>query len=124
MCQSIAEVDSPLKKHQWKNRIVIINEDEASFKAFQENKFGISDRQLILISIQNETLKSFPSTPGLNPQSIMTYYQLIPGQPEVILIGKDGGIKRRSQELKVEEIFTLIDGMPMRKYEMGRKRRT
>jgi len=40
-----------------------------------------------------------------------------PDEVSVVLIGKDGGIKQRSQGLDVAGIFALIDTMPMRKRE-------
>jgi hypothetical protein len=40
----------------------------------------------------------------------------------LILLGKDGGIKlKRNDRVKLEEIFSLIDSMPMRKDEMRQK---
>ena len=36
----------------------------------------------------------------------------------LILIGKDGGIKLNSRKISLEEIFSLIDTMPMRQEEM------
>ena len=36
----------------------------------------------------------------------------------LILIGKDGGIKLNSRKISLEEIFSLIDKMPMRQEEM------
>ena len=39
-------------------------------------------------------------------------------QSKVILIGKDGGIKSRFDRLDLEAIFSDIDAMPMRQYEM------
>ena len=38
--------------------------------------------------------------------------------PRLILIGKDGGIKLNSRKTSLEEIFSLIDTMPMRQEEM------
>lgn len=39
----------------------------------------------------------------------------------VLLFGKDGGEKlRSSQPVSAEDLFGLIDGMPMRRQEMGR----
>jgi len=40
---------------------------------------------------------------------------------EVLLVGKDGGIKlRRDKPVAASEITALIDTMPMRQFEMGR----
>ena len=42
--------------------------------------------------------------------------------PTNVLIGKDGGVKLRQEELvRPAELFALIDSMPMRKHEMGRR---
>lgn len=40
---------------------------------------------------------------------------------EVILIGKDGGVKERITKLDLERLFNDIDRMPMRQNEMQRK---
>ena len=38
---------------------------------------------------------------------------------EIILIGKDGGVKLRSKTpISVEDLFSVIDAMPMRRQEM------
>lgn len=37
---------------------------------------------------------------------------------DVLLIGKDGGLKRRASRLDVVSLFTSIDRMPMRRREM------
>ena len=38
---------------------------------------------------------------------------------EVVLIGLDGGIKLRQTKLvSLDKLFTLIDGMPMRRNEL------
>lgn len=42
---------------------------------------------------------------------------------EVLLIGKDGGVKlRRTQPVAPQELFGLIDQMPMRRQEMRQRR--
>jgi len=42
----------------------------------------------------------------------------------VLLVDKDGGIKlNRQNETRLEDIFTLIDAMPMRQEEMRQKSR-
>jgi hypothetical protein len=38
---------------------------------------------------------------------------------EVILIGKDGGVKLRAKTpISIQELFSLIDAMPMRRQEL------
>ena len=54
--------------------------------------------------------------------SLYKNYQVKPGHFIVILVGKDGGEKYRSNKiLQPAELFALIDAMPMRKAEMNQK---
>ncbi len=49
-------------------------------------------------------------------------YQVKSGQFTVILVGKDQTEKHRTHNLLyTEELFAIIDAMPMRKAEMGKK---
>ena len=42
---------------------------------------------------------------------------------EVVLIGLDGGVKlRKESPLSKEDLYAIIDGMPMRRAELNRKR--
>ena len=43
---------------------------------------------------------------------------LSPSEFRLILIGKDGWIKLNTRKTSLEEIFSLIDTMPMRQEEM------
>ena len=40
------------------------------------------------------------------------------GVPGVTLIGKDGGVKYRISHLDLQQVFNIIDSMPMRAREM------
>jgi hypothetical protein len=41
----------------------------------------------------------------------------------VVLVGKDGGVKLKSDErVTIDDVFDLIDSMPMRQDEMRRKK--
>ena len=51
--------------------------------------------------------------------SLTSQYQI---DRKMILIGKDGGVKRVFPSSdQIHEVFDLIDTMPMRKIEMRRK---
>lgn len=46
-------------------------------------------------------------------------YKIIPGAFTIILVGKDGGEKHRTTTvLQPQELFSIIDAMPMRRSEM------
>lgn len=84
----------------------------------------MDDRDLVVFEI----LESGPSTMNttqMDPQtaaSLRKHFDLTQKTFALILLGKDGGIKlKRNDRVKLDDIFTLIDSMPMRKDEMRQK---
>jgi hypothetical protein len=58
-------------------------------------------------------------------QKLRRRFGVRPGRFTVILIGKDGGVKMlREDRVELQEIFDLIDSMPMRQQEMQEKGKT
>lgn len=110
-----------LKDLIWENRIIVANSennrDELTDLFSQENN-GIIDRDVIWFVFSDDGLQTnYPSTvsPSL-PNRVRSQYQL--SDNEVILIGKDGGLKERISGLDLDRLFGDIDRMPMRVREM------
>ena len=113
-----------LKEHQWENRVLLILSDDGALvkkqiEILQKKSEGLKERKLIIYRIYpkeyfkgiNNHHASFPSN----------YSQLKKKKKnlEIVLIGLDGGVKLRQTELlDLEKLFTLIDGMPMRRQEL------
>lgn len=134
--------NSILKPYQWENRLILIFADSAESEAYlaqleslESYPFELEDRQLELISIFQDTTYAYSFTldskenvvektvglelKTLETNNLRTYYQ-IDTDFSVLLIGKDGGVKRRSNEvLNAWEFFDQIDTMPMRQREMS-----
>ena len=54
-------------------------------------------------------------------QNLRDAYSAVPDESLLVLIGKDGGVKRRSDEIVgMTKLFNQIDAMPMRQREMNR----
>ncbi len=75
-----------------------------------------------------QILEAGPSqinTQPINPDAAQLLRENLivsPGQFAVILVGKDGGVKlHRQEETQLDDIFGLIDSMPMGQEEMRRK---
>jgi len=50
-------------------------------------------------------------------------FGVLSGRFQLLLIGKDGGVKLRSEQpVPTQDIFGLIDSMPMRRQEMDRRK--
>jgi Domain of unknown function (DUF4174) len=116
---------------KWKNRLLFLFAPERNDPLFRDLKAEISfrknevdDRDLVVFEI----FESGPSTMNttlMDPQTaaaLRKHFGLTQKTFALILLGKDGGIKlKRNDRVKLEEIFTLIDSMPMRKDEMRQK---
>ena len=120
-----------LSQFQWKNRLLLLfapNRNHPLFdtlhKSLAARKADVDDRDLVIFEI----LESGPSsmnTKYLDPQTVHSLrekFDVLRGKFAVILVGKDGGIKlNRQGQTKLEDIFALIDAMPMRREEMRQK---
>ena len=71
--------------------------------------------EITIIELHN---KSIDQVLIENFESSVENISLSSSEFRLILIGKDGGIKLNSRKISLEEIFSLIDTMPMRQEEM------
>jgi hypothetical protein len=106
---------------QWKNRIVIINEAENEkdiLALLDEHTAGIDDRDIIWFIFKQDSVSS--NYPGKLSDDFSSRtrekYDIM--RNKVILIGKDGGLKSRYNRFDPGAVFSDIDAMPMRQYEM------
>lgn len=120
-----------LSQFQWKNRLLFLfapNRSHPLFDALQKSiaieQAEVADRDLVVFEI----LESGPSRMDLTDldsqvaQSLRDKFDVRGDQFAVILVGKDGGIKLNQQdETRLDDIFGLIDSMPMRREEMRQK---
>jgi hypothetical protein len=120
-----------LTPYRWKNRILLIfspTDTDTGFEAFNQSLAReISEvklRDVILLRVF-ETPPSFIEDKPLShgdAEKLRDRFRVRSGHFTVILIGKDGGVKMvREERVELQEIFDLIDSMPMRKQEMIQK---
>ena len=103
-----------LDQYRWTNRPVLLfapsERDEAyllQMKILDADKSGLAERDILVLS----------DISALGKGKLRETLQI--DGFEIILIGKDGGVKFRSKTpISVEELFSLIDAMPMRRQEM------
>jgi hypothetical protein len=128
---SVADVD--LDALRWKNRVLVLfspSESDASFQAQKQglasSAEGVVERALMILEIL-EHGQSRAGNQLLSEKSVQDIRKrlgLKTGTFQVFLIGKDGGVKLRSSEpVSMRDLFGLIDGMPMRRQEMGSKKK-
>lgn len=116
---------------KWKNRLLFLFASERNDPFFRDlrreisdRKSEVGDRDLVIFEIL-ESGSSRMDTTHIDPRtaaSLREHFDIQPKTFMLILLGKDGGIKlKRNDRVKLEEIFSLIDSMPMRKDEMRQK---
>jgi hypothetical protein len=131
--QPATTMDVDIAHLQWKKRLLLVFAAENAQPNFQSLANEISsrlsdvdDRDLVVFEIL-ESGTSRMNRSRIEPQkaaSIREQFEIAPNEFTVILVGKDGGIKlKRNDQVRLEEIFQLIDSMPMRQDEMRQKGR-
>jgi hypothetical protein len=122
------ETPMDLSQFQWKNRLLFLfapNPSHPFFdvlqKSIETQQAEVVDRDLVVFEIL-ESGTSRMDRSDLDPQvaqSLRDKFDVRRGRFTLILVGKDGGIKlNRQDQTQLEDIFALIDAMPMRREEM------
>jgi len=119
-----------INAHQWKHRLLIVLSANKNTKLLQEqiaifnqNETGLEERKLLIyLATPREYALYHPKKMEWKPgAALYNNYQSRETEIALVLIGLDGGIKHRTYRLTPAlEIFTIIDGMPMRKSEINR----
>ncbi len=111
-----------LSNYTWKNRIVILYENDtntadvkSALQIIDNNTSKFTERD-ILVFVYKDNI--FYST-NRKATDIKKSDILPKTYDGYVLIGKDGGIKSKAlYPFNLEQLFNLIDSMPMRKSEM------
>lgn len=113
--QPLSPKVSDLAQYRWHNRPLVIFAPSKTDPAYvaqmamlEKQKAELADRDIIVLSdtspTANGTLRK-----QLNPKAF-----------EVVLVGKDGGMKlRETTPLDTEVLFSTIDKMPMRQAKLN-----
>lgn len=110
---------------EWKHRIILVHalaEPEESLHIFEKQDDEIHDRDIYWFIFLDDGIKT--NYQGVlqkkfYDKTINSYFK--DAEENVVLIGKDGGIKLKEKHLNLQSIFNLIDAMPMRQLEMKKK---
>lgn len=116
-----------LEPLRWGNRVILVFAPPELSKEAVNNleslDDAIRDRDIawfVLTGVEMKTNYTGRMDAGLRTWIVGQYFTPTPGSTAVVLIGKDGGVKSRGEDLDLEATFGLIDSMPMRQAEMRR----
>jgi hypothetical protein len=124
-----------LDQYRWKHRLIIVfapspedpsyREQQTSFE--QTEKMDLAERDLLIFScfdsrgaVERYGPESALQAFGASAADILrSTFGVVPEEFQVLLVGKDGGEKRRSSvPVAAEDFLAQIDSMPMRQQEM------
>ncbi len=122
------EMEFKLSDYQWQHRILLVfapSPDSSQYRqqmqAWQTDAAGTGDRDLKLVQIlgTGENQVDGRSINSASAERLRQQFGIPPEKFAVILIGKDGTEKQRSQtRVDLAMLFRTIDAMPMRQQEM------
>ncbi|MEM6831031.1 MAG: DUF4174 domain-containing protein [Bacteroidota bacterium] len=122
---------NPVAELQWEKRVLIVSaessaslDDQTQQQRLSDAKKEMMDRDLVVYRLYNDHWFGPSDEPLEKGQTdvIREAYAVPTDQFMVVLIGKDGSVKLRSDEpVSVNDLFNLIDRMPMRRAEMRKK---
>lgn len=111
-----------LSDYQWKNRILILSDTDEQFSnatpavtTMSKYTEELEERDFLVLLYKGGIFYTidFEKTSIKSNQSIPDDFN------GYLLIGKDGGVKTRAPyPIVPEELFSLVDGMPMRRAEI------
>ena len=110
-----------LSELEWENRLVLvkIDDSDAVLALFNKYREAIDERHIIwFVQNHNQLLSNYPGELSKSLKEEIGRYTMESDLGNMILIGKDGYVKSRNNDLNIESIFEQIDQMPMRRYEM------
>lgn len=122
-------VNDFISQHRWKERVIVAfaSGDQTELENQLANLIDSWDELLerdLVVYHTSIKYKEDDRLRFLSKEQASWFVQEYDAKdPQYLLIGKDGGVKRRrNKKMDLQSIFALIDGMPMRKAEMKRKR--
>ncbi|MEM8890722.1 MAG: DUF4174 domain-containing protein [Bacteroidota bacterium] len=132
MILSINLMSQGLASFRWEHRLVLLitpdeNENllQRQIDILSEDKAGLKERKLQIIHIKPAEARLLLPEPGKLSLKKSDFERFKPGESpfSFILIGLDGGVKlRRNEVVSREYLYARIDGMPMRRAEMRSKK--
>jgi hypothetical protein len=127
----------PLAAYRWKHRLLVVYvpDTEAgrttlkTFRASLHDRMeGVLDRDLLIVPVGDLPRPGDALSPAVDlgasaRSDVRRRFGLEGQEVQLLLIGKDGGMKARQSGgmLDLDRVFELVDSMPMRRAEMQQR---
>jgi outer membrane receptor for Fe3+-dicitrate len=120
----VSAMDS-LTQFHWVNRVLILNgsADSAAFEqqvaVLKSRSNDLAERDMVVLHVSDDEVRTiYGAAQKVDADALKSQAQLSGSGFQVVLVGKDGGVKLRSNTaISDVELFDIIDRMPMRQAE-------
>jgi len=121
---------SPAEAWAWKHRVLVVfapdGRDDSLAEQRQQlkgTKRDLTERHMAVVEIVGGKAKTVLGAElEISGPELAAFLRKDDDSFEVLMLGKDTGIKLRSREpVSANEVFALIDTMPMRRQEMKKQ---
>ena len=108
-----------LDELEWQHRIIIVKHQTADAETlFSNYEDQIKDRDIVWFFLADGLVETNYEG-SISKQLLLKLERMtFAYKTQTILIGKDGTIKAKQNELSLDKLFALIDTMPMRIQEL------
>ncbi|WP_175416180.1 DUF4174 domain-containing protein [Aggregatimonas sangjinii] len=130
MLAPMTTIAQSLDDYKWKNRIVFLvgktidsQAMQNQLEQFRNTEEEMAERDLVLfLATRRDVFDESYEKVDIRITEIRKTARIKSDFTGVLLFGKDGGCKlKKDFQVEPEEIFDLIDGMPMRRSEIRNK---
>ena len=128
---SLAATAQEIDHALWEERLLILIAPSADDPLVRQQKRVLHDRRVAVAERRLRVIELYTEHDGTTGQGLPAPTQhairqrlgATPDSREMILVGLDGGMKRRALlATPLSEFFRQIDGMPMRRQEIEQRR--
>ena len=111
---------------QWKNRVLLLMSEDPNdpmvkqqISLFSQDNEELKERKLVLLQVfPNFYLMGADNAVKRTSEEVYFDYKSARKSFELVLIGLDGDEKfRRNDLIRPDDLYAIIDSMPMRRYE-------
>lgn len=119
--------DFDISNYLWKNRMLLVFTPSLANTPYSnlrrmwvEQSDAVAERDLVFVEIleQGESRAGGMRLAASTAAKLREQFEVDPGVATFILVGKDGTVKLRRPDVRISDLFDLIDAMPMRRAEM------
>jgi hypothetical protein len=121
-CLGKSLANSNLSEYRYQNRLVLINLDSLTGQERLQDELdahseALRERKIVILAAKGQIASElFPNTRLVTINTSELHHRLL--DKPVALIGLDGGVKARYTSVDIQQLFTDIDSMPMRRLEI------